>query len=320
MSTNRPAPRRRKPATRRSAAAPAAPKKEVLNQVVQQLPHGMCMFDANERLVLANRHCADIWGLPEDVLHSRKTLTDILAATRGHEVDCRRTPPPAPAGSAGIQRREWHMDDGRTIDIVITRLADGACVALHEDITAQREAEAQIAFLARHDWLTRLPNRAAMREHLDAMLKRHARGEALAVLCVDLDHFKAVNDLFGHPAGDALLSQVAERLRGCARETDVIARQGGDEFTILQCGTPQPTSSTALAKRLVKVLSESYEFDGKQARIGASVGIALAPHGGLDPDALLKNADMALYEAKAGGRGTFRYFDPNRDQGTEQPH
>lgn len=320
IMTNVPAPRRRKPA-QRSAAARPAPKKELLNQVVQQLPHGMCMFDANERLVMANRHCADIWGLPEDVLHSRMTLTEILSATRGREVECRRTPPPPPAGSAGIQRREWQMDDGRTIDIVITRLADGACVALHEDITKQREAESQVAFLARHDWLTRLPNRAALREHLDGMLKRHARGEPLAVLCMDLDHFKAVNDLFGHASGDALLVQVADRLRGCARETDVLARLGGDEFAVLQCGTPQPVSSTALAKRLVKVLADVYELDGgRQARIGASVGIALAPHGGRDPDALLKNADIALYEAKAGGRNTFRYFDPNRDRGDTQPH
>ena len=287
---------------------------------VQQLPHGMCMFDANERLVLANRHCAEIWGLPEDILQSGKTFSDILAETRGREVECNRAAPPAPAGSAGVRRREWLMDDGRTIDIVVTRLADGACVALHEDITAQREAEAQIAFLARHDSLTRLPNRAALREHLDSMLKRHARGEALAVMCIDLDHFKAVNDLFGHPAGDALLVQVADRLRACARETDVIVRLGGDEFAVLQCGTPQPTSSTALAKRIVKVLSEVYELDGRRAQIGASVGVALAPHSGLDPDTLLKSADIALYEAKAGGRNAFRYFDPNRAAGDGQRH
>lgn len=318
--TNRPAPRRRKPAARRADATPPAADKRLLSLAVQQLPHGMCMFDASERLVLANRHCAELWGLPEDVLRSHQTFSDILAATRGHEVECTRAAPPPPAGSMGVQRREWRMDDGRTIDIVVTRLADGACVALHEDITAQREAESQIAFLARHDSLTRLPNRAAMREHLEAMLKRHARGEPLAVLCLDLDHFKAVNDLFGHPAGDALLCQVADRLRACARETDVIARLGGDEFAVLQCGTPQPTSSTALAKRLVKVLSDVYELDDRRAQIGASVGIALAPHGGLDPDTLLKNADGALYAAKAGGRATFRYFDPNAGTGGGQAH
>ena len=139
-------------------------------------------------------------------------------------------------------------------------------------------------------------------------------------MCIDLDHFKAVNDLFGHPAGDALLVQVADRLRACARETDVIVRLGGDEFAVLQCGTPQPTSSTALAKRIVKVLSEVYELDGRRAQIGASVGVALAPHGGLDPDTLLKSADIALYEAKAGGRNAFRYFDPNRASGDRQPH
>jgi diguanylate cyclase (GGDEF)-like protein len=318
--TNSSAPRRRKSAPRRRNTAPLPVDNALLRMAVQQLPHGMCMFDANERLVLANPHCAEIWGLPEDILHSGKTFSDILAETRGREVECNRAAPPAPAGSAGVRRREWLMDDGRTIDIVVTRLADGACVALHEDITVARQAEAQIAFLARHDSLTRLPNRGAMRDHLETMLKRHARGEPLAVMCLDLDHFKAVNDLFGHPAGDALLCQVADRLRTCARETDIVARLGGDEFAILQCGTPQPTSSTALAQRIIKVLGQVYELDGRRAQIGASVGIALAPHGGLEPDTLLKNADMALYEAKAGGRGTFRYFDPNPGSGNAQPH
>jgi diguanylate cyclase (GGDEF)-like protein len=189
-------------------------------------------------------------------------------------------------------------------------LIDGSCVAVHEDITQKRRFEEQIAYLARHDPLTHLLNRGAMLEDFERMLLRHARGEPLAVLCLDLDHFKAVNDLFGHSAGDALLRQVADRLRVCAHKTDLIVRLGGDEFAVLQCGQPQPTASTALALHMVEILSQPYDLHGQSVRIGTSIGISMAPGDGIDPDTLLKNADLALYQAKGGGRGTFRYFRP----------
>jgi diguanylate cyclase (GGDEF)-like protein len=277
----------------------------LLHLALQQMPHGMCMFDGQDRLLLANDHYARIWALPPDLLRPGTAFAEIMQHTRGREVACAGTAPPAPAGSLGVRRREWLLDDGRTIDVVVTRLADGSCVAVHEDITAKRRSEQEIAFLARHDPLTRLPNRGALREQFAHMLSRHARGEPLAVLCLDLDRFKAVNDLFGHPAGDALLCQVADRLRACARETDLIFRLGGDEFALLQCGTPQPCSATALARRMVATLAQPYDLDGHLASVGTSIGIAVAPDDGLDPDTLLKNADRALYQAKAGGRGTF---------------
>jgi diguanylate cyclase (GGDEF)-like protein len=290
-----------------------AAENALLRIAMEQMPHGLCMFDGHDRLLLANRHYAELWGLPAELIRPGTLFADVMAATRGTETPSSRAQPVAPPGVAGVRRREWRMDDGRTIEVVVTRLADGTAIALHEDITDQRRAEARISFLARHDALTGLANRATLREELERLLVRNARGEALAALCLDLDRFKAVNDSFGHPAGDQLLRQVAERLRQCARETDLVVRLGGDEFAILQCGSPQPASSTTLARRLISALTQPFVIDGQQVSVGTSVGIAVAPFDGDDPDALLRNADLALYRAKADGRGTLRYFEPEMD-------
>ena len=148
---------------------------------------------------------------------------------------------------------------------------------------------------------------------MDTALSRVARGESVAVLCLDLDHFKSVNDTLGHPIGDSLLQAVAARIRACVRPTDTVARLGGDEFAIVQVSAAQPTGATALAARLIEQIGEPFEIEGHQVVIGASVGIAVAPDDGSDPDCLLKNADMALYRAKEDGRGTYRFFEPAMD-------
>ena len=192
-------------------------------------------------------------------------------------------------------------------------MADGSCVALHEDITEQRRAQTQVIFLATHDALTGLPNRGALRDELQRLLARNKRGEDLAVLCLDLDRFKVVNDMLGHSCGDELLRQVAKRLRHCARETDFVVRLGGDEFAVLQCAAPQPSSSTILADRIIAALGTPFDLDGHRAHIGCSVGIAIAPLNGDDPEQLLKSADLALYRAKSDGRGVLRYFEPDMD-------
>ena len=186
-------------------------------------------------------------------------------------------------------------------------------IATHEDITERRKAEAQIAYMAHHDALTDLPNRVRFREEMAKALGRVERGETLAVLCIDLDHFKTVNDTLGHPVGDALLQAASDRLRACVRPTDTVARLGGDEFAIVQVGSDQPVGSTALATRLVKEISQPFDVQGHQVVIGASVGIAIAPNDGNNPDHLLKGADMALYRAKEDGRGTYRFFEPDMD-------
>jgi diguanylate cyclase (GGDEF)-like protein len=185
----------------------------------------------------------------------------------------------------------------------------------HEDVTRQYAAESRLAHLALHDSLTGLPNRARLRDRLAQELASLRRsGRSAALLLLDLDGFKAVNDTLGHGAGDALLQKVAARLRAQVRETDVAARLGGDEFAVLQTGDGQPTAATALAERLVAELSLPFEVDGQMVRIGASIGVALAPQDGDEPDQLLRHADLALYRAKADGRGTHRFFEVGMDQ------
>jgi diguanylate cyclase (GGDEF)-like protein len=167
--------------------------------------------------------------------------------------------------------------------------------------------------MAHHDALTRLPNRIRFREELEEGLARAHSDEALAVLCLDLDNFKSVNDTLGHPVGDALLKVVAERLLEAAGETSTVARLGGDEFAIVQTGASQPVGATVLAQHLIETIAAPYEIDGHSVVIGTSIGIAVAPNDGTDPDAILKNADLALYRAKAEGRGIYRFFEAAMD-------
>ncbi|MDO9713563.1 bifunctional diguanylate cyclase/phosphodiesterase [Paracraurococcus lichenis] len=194
--------------------------------------------------------------------------------------------------------------------------ADGiaiSAVGVVIDVTERREAEVRIAHMAHYDALTGLPNRTLFRQRLDEALARTRRGANCALLCLDLDHFKEVNDTLGHPIGDALLKAVTARLLDSVRETDTVARLGGDEFAIVQIDAEQPTAATALAKRLVETLSTPFELDGHQVVVGTSIGIAMVPGDGEDADALLKNADLALYRAKAEGRGRWRFFEPEMD-------
>jgi diguanylate cyclase (GGDEF)-like protein/PAS domain S-box-containing protein len=187
-------------------------------------------------------------------------------------------------------------------------------VAAVRDITERKAAEAQIRFMANHDALTRLPNRALFRDRLEQALLWARRGdEQVAVLCLDVDRFKDVNDLRGHGAGDALLQQVAARLGAAIRESDTVARLGGDEFAIVQPGLSQPQGAAAFAERLVAAIAEPFDLGGEQMAIGVSIGIALFPADGADAETLLKNADTALYRAKSDGRGTYRLFEPEMD-------
>ena len=191
-------------------------------------------------------------------------------------------------------------------------MAGGGWVTLIEDITERRRAEAEIVHLARHDVLTGLANRAEFNARLEEASRRLKRnGGNLAVMMIDLDRFKAVNDTLGHPAGDALLVEVGRRLQSNIRETDVLARLGGDEFAIIQEGGPtQHEGAIALAVRINHAIAEPFDLNGVEANVGTSIGIAMAPEHGTDPEELLKHADLALYDAKASGRNDFRIYDP----------
>ncbi len=180
------------------------------------------------------------------------------------------------------------------------------------DITAQRRSQEQIAFLARHDSLTKLPNRVLFNEVLHQACARSER-EGLTLLCLDLDDFKLVNDTLGHATGDGVLVAVGERLRGCLRERDIAARLGGDEFAIILM-TSDIEEVTLIARRIVERVGLPYHFDGQLVQIGISVGITMAPKDHKSPAVLMKNADLALYRAKADGRGVWRLYDPQMDE------
>jgi len=208
----------------------------------------------------------------------------------------------------------------RFFALQVARLDDGHWMASFEEVTARHTAEASAIELAMHDPLTSLPNRELFhRRVVTALAEATQDGEAApdevgpAVLLVDLDRFKAVNDTLGHPMGDALLRLVAKRLRSVLRSYDVVARLGGDEFALLVSPIPEPVNLTQLAKRIVDVLGRPYLIDGHLVNIGASIGVALAPHDGLDHNRLLRNADLALYHAKESGRSTFSFFEPHMD-------
>jgi len=186
-------------------------------------------------------------------------------------------------------------------------------IAVVRDVSDRKAAEARIAHMARHDSLTDLPNRVLFRERMEQELAKVGRGGTMAVLCLDLDRFKVVNDTLGHAAGDALLRAVAGRLLACVRETDTVARLGGDEFAIVQAGLHQPEDAGVLARRILEAIEQPFDLDGHRIVAGTSIGIVVAPDDGAQPDQLLKSADLALYRAKAAGRHTYRFFEPEMD-------
>jgi diguanylate cyclase (GGDEF)-like protein/PAS domain S-box-containing protein len=209
--------------------------------------------------------------------------------------------------------------DGSTIEVSLFRRAmpfEGRQAVLEAaiDMTERRRAEARIAHMAHHDALTGLPNRVLFRDRLGEAIARHDRdGEEAVLLCLDLDKFKIVNDTLGHPVGDALLREAAERIAGCLRTDDLVARLGGDEFAILVRGTDLPVLADGLIARVIAELGRPFRLEGQDCHIGTSIGVACLPRDGTDPETLMKNADLALYRAKAEGGSTFRCFEPEMD-------
>ena len=289
-----------------------------LQAAVNNMPVGLAMFDKNQRLIICNKRYGDIYELPDGMQRPGTSLEDIIASWVGVAPDADNSVNQYFARiareSPDAQTQQIvKLRNGRIVNIIRQGLGDGGWVATHEDVTERRRIEERIHHMARHDALTDLPNRVNFTACLTDELHAIERGGSLALLCLDLDRFKSVNDTLGHPSGDVLLKQVAERLRAATRDTDVVARFGGDEFSIIQSKCEQPTSATALAERLIEVLSAPYDVHGNQVVIGVSVGIAIAPSDGTGADVLLKHGDMALYRAKADGRGTYRLFEQEMD-------
>ncbi len=291
---------------------------------VNNMSQGLCMFDADHRLIICNRRYADLYGMPPELVRPGTTLEEIL----DHRI-ARGVVPKELAEAYVASRLEMaaggkevidtaQLQDGRIIAVRHHPMPDRGWVATHEDITEQRRTESRIRHLARHDGLTDLPNRLLFRERMELAEARMRRGEVMAVLFVDLDHFKSVNDLFGHGIGDAVLRDVAARLRRVCRGSDAVARLGGDEFAVLHGPLAAPEDAAALADCIVKAMAEPLDFDGHRILTGASVGIAVGPHDGADAETLMRNADLALYRAKADGRGAYHFFEPGMDAALQQ--
>ena len=279
---------------------------------LNNMPHGLCMFTSDGRLAVMNHRFGEMMNLPADLTHLRPGSSDILSAC----VDARSLSEASARlilaeienpQAKGIITTDPDVARGRSLSWAFQPMADGGAVVLLEDVTERRNAEARITHLARYDELTGLPNRVNFRDEIGHLLAApHGADQMSALLFIDLDQFKQVNDSLGHPCGDQLLCAVADRLRAILRPEDFVARFGGDEFVVFQQNIRSPDEAAALARRIVDHLSERYKIDNHLVEIGASIGIAMTSD--VSADTLLKNADMALYRAKAGGRGTFCFF------------
>ena len=285
---------------------------------LNNMSQALLMFDGNSRLVIHNkRYCEMYWLAPDDIKPGM-VLPDLLRLRRACGTFSGDPEAYTASLKAMIARGEsFHssieLPNGRTIDVWNSPMPDGGWVATHEDITDRRRAEKIIAHMAHHDSLTDLPNRVLFQERLADMLRETRDGKRVAVFYLDLDNFKAVNDTLGHQYGDELLKRVAQRLRACVHENITVARVGGDEFAVILPDIVTHDDAALLARDICQAIRDPYDLFSHVVVTDTSIGIAIAPDNGSQPDELLKNADMALYRAKADGRGTFRFFEAEMD-------
>ena len=282
------------------------------------MTQGLILHDSTGRVIVCNQRYLEMYGLSPEVAKPGCSFHDLIVH-RGEtgsfkgDVDAHCSAILRKVALGEITHTLLETADGRSIQIANRPLAEGGWVSTHEDVTERRRSDQQIAHLAHFDPLTDLPNRARFRDELERALEGVQRGERLAVLYIDIDEFKSVNDTLGHPVGDELLKVVAARLRGCIQKSDIVARLGGDEFAIIQTGVSDRAEVTELVKRIYEAIRAPEECAGHLLTTDASIGIALAPEDGADLNELLKNADLAMYGAKADGRRTYRFFEASMD-------
>lgn len=299
-----------------------------LYKAIDSMAHGLVIYDQFSRLVFANVRYCEIYGLSvasAEEIEDTDDATDCRIAAGMHITDVIRRQ--GQAMNLADNEVEEHLQaslsrdddvwrsttrvfaDGRTILVTRRSMRAGFYVSTHEDITARIETENQIRFMANHDVLTELPNRLQFMERLESALLRVRRGDQIALHMLDLDRFKHINDTHGHAIGDALLVEIARRLRETVRETDLVARLGGDEFAIIQVPAPTHGDAERLAQRLLEALSRPFIFGNLTLMIGASIGIAVANEEHQDAAEALHQADAALYKAKNDGRSVYRFFE-----------
>ncbi len=287
-----------------------------LDTAVNNMTQGLLLFDSSQRLVICNRRYIEMYGLSAEIVKPGCSFRDVVAHRKQTGSFTGDVDQYVARVLRDVDQRNAMIittPDGRSLQVVNEPLADGGWVATHEDVTEQRRAEARITRLAHYDALTDLPNRTLFHEQLKRELSGVAADRQLAVLYIDIDEFKSVNDSLGHMIGDELLKAVAVSLSACVRECDFVARLGGDEFAIVQTGVTDVAEVTELVHRIYGAIRAHYDCLGHQVTTDASIGIALAPQDGADLDQILKNADLAMYAAKAAGRRTHRFFEPEMD-------
>jgi diguanylate cyclase (GGDEF)-like protein len=298
-------------------------EKRRLDTAVNNMTQGLLLFDSSQRLVICNQRYIQMYGLSAEIVKPGCTFREVIAHRKATgsfvgDLDAYCSLILRDIGLRQVMTIE--TPDGRSIQIANEPLADGGWVATHEDITERRRAEQRIRHLAHYDALTDLPNRALFHERLKRELSSIAPARQLAVLYIDIDEFKSVNDSLGHLIGDELLKSVAVSLNRCVVAPDFVARLGGDEFAIVQTAVKTPAEVTALVTQVFDAIREPYECLGHQLTTDASIGIALAPEHGVDLDQILKNADLAMYAAKTAGRRTYRFFEPDMEARVRARH
>lgn len=287
----------------------------LFDAALSNMSHGLCMFDRDGRLIVSNLRVAELFDLETEALKPGMSEAKLLSLQNAEILSSDALLPLE--ARDGLQMpvsgtQSTKMEKTRSGRIVLTTrqpLEEGGWVAISEDITERQEVRDRLAFLARHDILTGLPNRIEFREQMDRLLQQQrAEGGEFAILCLDLDEFKTVNDSLGHPIGDELLRHVADRLRLLCGEEHLVVRLGGDEFAILTRLHVTASSVERMAEAAIWELSQPFQISDHEIVIGVSIGIAVANGDGTAGDELFKQADLALYRAKEDGRNTHRFF------------
>ncbi|MEO1292218.1 MAG: EAL domain-containing protein, partial [Pseudomonadota bacterium] len=308
-----------KEAEREAARTEARTRKAI----VESIAHGFLMFDPEDKLVLSNTHFRALYPDLKQVARAGASYRDVIAAELQLEKHEARSDH---ALRARVQERMDLHNDGSDfvlerrigshtwVQINEHRTHDNNTVVVYTDVSEMRRREERMHHMALHDALTNLPNRTLFRDRLEKATVDAVRyGGQVAVVCIDLDNFKHVNDTLGHPAGDKLLCEAVDRIRGCIRETDTLARLGGDEFALIVPELGDIKDVDSVAVRIIEEVSKPFVLDGQQASVGASIGIAISEVDALDPDILIKNADLALYRAKADNKNCHRFFKAEMD-------